>query len=244
MTFPPRTARHAICVFLAGSLALSGCVTTASRPNNPSQQQNALYDYAESFPAQAALGGAVIGAMIGCGLGILTAENGKGAACATYGAVGAVGGAALGAAGGYIIAENQKEYAREEDRLNALSDGADRELEAARRARAAAERVTVAHRSKIASLRQSYNAGHVSREQLQFAVNEAKYDRDQIARAKGGLDAQIGVLDEKMREQQQAGRSVPSKLLEQRNALQSERDQLDRQIQALNGEIQKTEAVA
>jgi len=100
------------------------------------------------------------------------------------------------------------------------------------------------HKAKIGGLRDKYNAGQTSRERLQAAVDEAKYDRDQIARAKGGLEAQIGLLDQKMREQEQAGGAVPTKLVRQRNELQSERDQLDRQIQALNGEIQAAEAIA
>lgn len=244
MTLSVRTTHKAACLLLAASMVLAGCVTTASRPSNPSQQQNALYEYAESFPAQAAIGGAVIGALIGCAAGALSADDNAGAACATWGAVGAAGGAALGAAGGYIIAENQKQYASEEQRLQGLSEGADRELQSARRARAAAERVTVAHRTEIANLRNKYNSGQASREQLQAAVNEAKYDRDQIARAKGGLEAQIGLLDEEVRKQRQAGANVPNKLLAQRNELKTERDRLERQIQALNGEISAAEAIA
>jgi len=96
MTLPVRNAHRATCLLLAAALTLSGCVTTGARPDRPSQQQDALYNYAESFPAQAAIGGALLGAVIGCAAGALTADSDAGAACATYGAVGAVGGAAIG----------------------------------------------------------------------------------------------------------------------------------------------------
>lgn len=234
--------RRNTALFLAASLLLSACASSGTRPSNPSAEQSSLYNYSDSFPAQGAAIGAVAGAILGCAIGALASRN-KGAGCAIGAAAGGVGGAALGAGGGYLARANQQRYASEEQRLASLTRAADLELEQARNARRDAEQIVQGHRSKIASLQEGYKARAVSEQTLERAVEEARYDRDQIARASEGIEGQISEIQSSI--DQSAGSNSPNlrALVQRRNGLLAERNMLNQQLVALDIEIDRAEAL-
>ncbi len=236
-----RPGKRNTALILTAALLLSACAS-GTRPSNPSAEQSALYNYTDSFPAQGAAVGAVAGAILGCAIGAIASRN-KGAGCAIGAAAGGVGGAALGAGGGYLAAANQRQYANEEQRLYSLARAADLELEKARNARRDAEQIVASHRTKIASLQEGYKARKVSESSLERAVEEARYDRDQIERASGGIEDQISDMQDAI--DSAAGSNSPNlrALVQRRNALLAERNLLNQQLVALDIEIDRAEVL-
>ncbi len=237
-----RAGKRNTALILAAAMLLSACASSGTRPNNPSAEQSALYNYADSFPAQGAAIGAVAGAILGCTIGALASQN-KGRGCAIGAAAGGLGGAALGAGGGYLVGANQREYASEEQRLYAMSKAADVELAKARNARQDAQQIVAGHRQKIASLEEGYKARKVSEASLERAVEEARFDRDQIERVSSGLEDQISAVQSSIA--RSAGSSSPNlnALVQRRNALLNERNLLNQQLVALDIEIDRAEAL-
>ena len=233
---------RATAVILIAALLLSACTTSARRPSNPSAEQSGLYDYADAFPEEGAVLGLAAGALLGCVVGALASSN-KGAGCATGAAAGAAGGALLGAGGGYLIAANQRDYASEEQRLMAMSEAADTELEKARKARKDAESIVADHRQTIVRLGEGYKTRQVSERQLEQAVDEARYDRSQIVRAIDGIEKQLETMDENIQEASDRNNPSYKDLLQQRNALLTERNILNQQMTALEIEIERAEGL-
>ena len=220
-------------VFLAGVLAIGGCVTPSMQESSRSPDQAQLDQYADSYMLQGAAIGAVLGAAAGCGLMAAIGED-----CAAGAIGGGVIGAGAGALGGRVIATNQQTYASEEQRLEALAASAEQELQQAQAARRASERVVATHREELDRLQNQVAANQADSAQLQAALNEAERDRQQMVRARDGLSSQVAVLNEAV-----LGPNADSDLVQQRNALRAEVDLLDEQIEALTGEIQSVEGV-
>ncbi len=238
----PVTAKRTTALLLVAAMVLSACASSTRRPSNPSSEQSALYDYAESYTTQGVAIGAVAGAILGCTIGALASKN-KGRGCAIGAAAGGAGGALLGGAGGYLAAENQRQYATQEDRLYGLSRAADVELSKARNARTDAERIVANHRTKIASLEEGYKARKVSEETMERALQEARYDRDQIERASENVESQIEVMNDGITQAANSGSPNTQRLVSQRNALLAERNKLNQQLISLDIEIDKAESL-
>ncbi len=238
----PQRAKTATALLLVSALLLSACTSSGARPRNPSAEQSALYNYADSFPTQGAAIGAVAGAILGCTIGALASKN-EAAGCAIGAAAGGAGGALLGAGGGYLIAENQRQYANQEQRLDGLTKAADLELDKARNAGKNAQQIVQGHRLKITTLQEGYRAKKVSEASLEHAVEEARYDRDQIGRASEGIESQLSVIDDGITAAANSRSPNFQTLVQQRNALLNERNMLNQQLVALDIEIDKAEAL-
>jgi hypothetical protein len=230
-------------VLVAASLAVGACAGGGMfGPGPRSADQASLDDYAESYTVQGATLGAALGAVLGCAAGLLVdSDSGTGSSMGNC-AVGAVGGGALGAmagaAGGQIIAANQQQYASEEGRLEALNQSAGAELEKARAARAAAERLVAGHTAELRALKEEAARDEAAVGRLETALEEAEYDRDQMMRAREGLEEQVAILDEAAAEP-----GASRQLVKRRDELRRELSLLDRQIDALTGEIEDAEGV-
>ncbi len=238
---PPTPARLASIAF-AAALGLSACASSGTKPVNPSNDQAALYDYADSFATEGAVTGALLLGAVGCLAGVLVADANALAACAIGGAAGAAGGALLGGGAGYAIGSNADYYANEEARLRALSEAAEFELIDARRARQGAENAVAGHRERLGQLQASVKAGTANRKALERALEVARYDQDQIGRAREGLEDQISELDNGIWQAQERGVRIPSRLTKKRNDLVGELNLLNQQYNALTAEIEGAEA--
>ncbi len=239
---PPTHARLA-SLALAAALGLSACASSGTRPANPSNDQEALYDYAGSFATEGAVTGAILLGAVGCLAGVLVADSNALAGCAIGGAAGAAGGALLGGGAGYIVGANSDYYANEEARLRGLSEAAEFELLDARRARQGAENAVTGHRERLGQLKARVKSGNASKKALERALEVARYDQDQIGQARDGLEDQISELDSGIWQAQERGVRIPRELVQQRNALVGELKRLNQQYNALTAEIEGAETL-
>jgi hypothetical protein len=179
---------------LAGSLALlmlGACASSGANDPNLTPAQRALRQQNERYNETVATGtatGAVAGAVLGGILGALLAGNNRGNRAGGI-ALGAAAGAALGGAGGYaagnyIAARNQR-YASREQAAQARTEAAAKESAELARAGALSEQVARENEAKLASARQRYAAGQISRAQLDGELRQAQ---DDLALIRQGVD--------------------------------------------------------
>lgn len=236
--------KRILSTVVAAAMLLGAC---AKQPPPGTNDQVILRDYADSYSYSLAQALGLAAAIAGCGIGIITAEDSQNESaerriqrrierCLVGAAIGGTVGVVAGAIGGQVIAANQKVYATEEARLNALNAAAEQELSVARRATSAAKRVVDGHKRSLAALQREAAGDTAAAERLRSEIAAAEFDREQMIEARKGMSDQVEILSAE-------AQKLPA-LRRRRDALRDEVGKLDTQIGVLTGAIEQAERIS
>ncbi len=193
------------------------------------QSADALNTYNGDITTEYTATGVVVGAALGCGLGLLL--TGK----AEYCAAGAAAGGVAGGVGGYAVSKSQQTQSLRKASLQETRSVLTKELYQAQEARRLAERLTASHQKALTNLRVQVASGRATTAQLNTRVKAAEADLQRLKKARTLLEQQIGVAASSGSkrgsiEDQQA-------LAKIKEALLAEKAKLDEQVDALEGAI-------
>lgn len=221
---------------IVGAALLSACAGTSNPwqgSSNPDER--VLGEYSAEYVATGALVGAAGGAILGCVLGEIIGSD-----CGTWALVGGGAGALAGGVYGYSVAEDTAQYASVQERVQVQQGAAQEELNAARRARAAAQRLVNRELTTLKSLRTNLAANQISAVTAENQLEQAQVLQEQLQVASARIQGSIDAMNEDIAAAQRGG-VPPQALIQNRNALQQEKRQLDEELQNLTREIDITD---
>ncbi len=240
--FHPRAARSALVALLCVSM-VAACTTGGGSGGADDQsltpEQRRLRaqtaDYNNTIVGGVAAGallGTVVGALIGAAAG-----NRNTGAIVAGAAIGAAAGGALGGVAGQYVANKKRQYANENNRLDAMAADVRSENQRLEQLIATSRAVVAQDRADLERLRGEVVNRRVARSDLDRRVATAEQDAAQIQQA-------IGRLHER-RNQYVAGRN--DTLRENRGAnsgaMDAEIHRLDGQIAQLEGQLNELNTV-
>lgn len=177
---PPRVMKPRLGVRLApmvlAGAVLAGCATPPDPNASPAQQRIAQAN--QHFNGTVAEG-AVIGTVLGAGLGYLVG-GARGAV------IGAGAGLAAGGLSGYLVAQNNFQHAQTQQTLNAAIEDAEKSAQEARTDAADSQQIAAEARAQAASLAQAMHSGRITAEQYHAQLahyNQSLKDLQQISHA-------------------------------------------------------------
>ncbi len=217
------TAFVACLAFIVASCAGNSMGT---RPETASPDQEQLYSYSDRYVWQ----GALTGALLGCGIGMLASDNAL-AGCA----VGGVAGAALGAGAGTYIASRQESAAPTQAALNTELGALEAELAKARAAREAAARIVARHETRMQELQAGVQSGAMAVTEAEKELEYMKYDLGQMLKTQEAL----GKTLEQVKADLEADRGDET----YRKTLSDHATALEQEQAALNAEVAQMQAI-
>ena len=210
-------------------VVLGGCATDrAGQSANLTPAQRELRQEADRFN-QTVAEGAIAGAVIGGILGAIIADDDNRAAGA---AIGAAAGAAVGGGAGYFVASQNRNYANQEQQVNAQIAAAQQDVARYRTIVQTTQQVVNQHKARIAQLNAQYSAGQVSLVQVQSEQSTMREDLTLIQSLIDENRMMVTSYDgeiESLRRQGQSTRDLQAArqaLVAERNALQGQYDEL------------------
>ncbi|MDF9392546.1 MULTISPECIES: glycine zipper 2TM domain-containing protein [Methylococcus] len=224
--FPlPPAGRHFIAGALISALLVSGCASTGGyRQTYGSSSQARLAQLSEAYN-QTLAEGCVAGAALGGLAGGLIGRDWKGAVA------GLLAGAALGCAAGNYMGNLQNNYAREEDRLNAVIIDIRRDNQSLAELIPVAQRVVEDNKARVAELNQAIAAGRISRAQAAGQLADLDVSRSQ-------LQATLGSAKKRLAEQHAAvAMNTYNANPQLANIAREELARKEQQIQSLESEL-------
>ena len=208
-------------------------LNSAERTATPSADQAQLYNYSDNYAVQSGMMGGFVGALAGC----LIADYLLDASCSEGMLIGAPLGGVAGAVIGSRIGERQEVYRDQEASLNTKLTTARSDLEDARSARVAAERVANSHRTRLTQLQADYDREAISQSEFEQEIGYMMEDIEALTAARNGLNGQIELL----REQIDQSQTTPEERAEAQRIiadLQTESDQMTEALNAMTGNVQ------
>ncbi|MCB2100624.1 MAG: hypothetical protein KDE22_07125 [Rhodobacterales bacterium] len=175
-----KRAAKPVAAALALSMVLSACQTTGGgagpggQPDPMTAQEASLREQNDAFNRTVAEG-AMMGALAGALIGGLIAGNARGAA------IGAGVGALAGGASGYYVAQQQRNYANEESRIDAMVADVRADNERTAQYLSTAQQVIANDRRKLAELNRQYAAKTISLQEGQAKLSRVK-DNQKVMR--------------------------------------------------------------
>lgn len=215
-------------VYLA--LILGGCSTmTSVGPLSESEQRLREQSKKYTTMTQGALIGAVLGAAVGAAVG-----QDAGSA-----AIGAAAGAALGATTGYYVAEKQKQYASEEERLTSMIADVSRENQDLTAYLTTVHKYVEESTRKIAEINGQYQNQQISRDHAKSQLTRIVENRQQIADAIASLKKkQEEYRIAAQKQKAVSGEQEVSKLAEQIKLLEQSIGNLEKDLDSLDAALE------
>ncbi|QXP83111.1 glycine zipper 2TM domain-containing protein [Methylococcus sp. Mc7] len=224
--FPlPPAGRRLVAGALIPALLVSGCASTGGyRQPYASSSQARLAQLSEAYN-QTLAEGCVTGAAVGGLAGGLIGRDWKGAVA------GLLAGAALGCAAGSYMGNLQNNYAREEDRLNAVIIDIRRDNQSLAELIPVAQRVVEDNKARVAELNKAIASGRISRAQAASQLADLDASRSQ-------LQATLGSAKKRLAEQHAAiAMNTHNANPQLANIAHEELARKEQQVQALESEL-------
>lgn len=158
-------------------------LTAAERDLRKKTEEQRKADSALTGAAGGAIAGAIIGGLLGGWRGALIGA-----------ATGGVAGAALGVGYASYMNAKARQYANDEARAAAVSQGADQTLAYYRQINASASTILAEQERKIAGLNAAYKSRQITKEQFQKAFVSSDNNQENLKEQLQGLDNQLNAM--------------------------------------------------
>ena len=171
--------QRGLAVALVAGLSLGGCVTTSGSADNLTPEEQRMRAQADDF-SDTVVQGAVVGAVAGGLLAILSGNKDNAAQFAALGA-------AAGGGAGYYVAKQKENYATEEARLDAMIGDVRKDNSRLAELTANAKTVIVSDMARIDKVEAQLAAGQITQQQAKAELARAEDNGKYLTSAIEGL---------------------------------------------------------
>jgi outer membrane lipoprotein SlyB len=141
------------------------------------------------------VGGAVIGGLIGAGLGLALGGKNRGQAALIGGLAGAGAGAAIGNSHAQNVNAQTRQVSAQQDQYRSAIETADRRIAQFRKMNATAQRIVADDTATISELNVQYASGRVTAQHFKSQIDEVRGNLQSLEKTQGDMDNQIAAMD-------------------------------------------------